>query len=392
MPTSIWIIAGEASGDAYGAFLARALWRLDPELTIRGMGGAAMADAGVEVMVDSSELGVVGLVEVLTHLRTFFRIFYGLLRRAKQERPSTVVLIDFPGFNLRFARRLHRLGIRVVYYVSPQVWAWGSRRIPLIARIVDKMLVIFPFESDTYDGTGLDVEFVGHPLLEILDEHREPGVERDANTVLLLPGSRRAEVDRLLPVMLETASLLAQRHEGLEFVVAVPSGRIAERVRGKLEGFGDSRTEALAVRVEEGRTRYWLQRAVAGLAASGTVTVESAILGLPLVVVYKLHALTYHLVRLLVRVPYFTMVNLVAGKMVFEEFLQAAVTPDNLVRALTDILPRGTRRVEAEDGMRAAVQALGGHSHVCQRAAQAVLNVAAAAECSACDEPVGDAG
>lgn len=373
---TIWIIAGESSGDAYGAQLARELCDLDPGLCVRGMGGEAMAAAGVEIMVDASELGIVGLVEVVKHLPTFVRILRRLTQRAAAERPAAVVLIDYPGFNLRFARRLHRLGIKVVYYVSPQVWAWGQGRVPRIAQLVDKMLVIFPFETDVYAGTGLDVEFVGHPLLETLAAGRNPELAREPDTVLLLPGSRMAEVNRLLPVMLETAAALRRRRPRLRFVVAVPRQAMAGHVAALLRRFGVGAGRNPHVDVVVGQTRAWLQRATVGIAASGTVTVEAAILGLPLVVVYRLHWFTCWLAQRLVKLPFFTMVNLVAGSQVFEEFLQGAVHPANLVRAVEAILPGGDRAATVATGMAAMVEALGGQESAGRRAAGAVLGVA----------------
>ena len=375
MQRTIWIIAGESSGESYGARLATELRQVAPDLIIRGMGGEAMTAAGVDIMVDSSDLGVVGLVEVLRDLRTFRRIFRHLVQRATAERPDAVVLIDYPGFNLRLARRLHALGIKVVYYISPQVWAWGKKRIPKMAKIIDKMLVIFPFEPGVYKSTQLDVEFVGHPLLEILAEHRDPTISRDPNTILMLPGSRISEVDRLLPVMLKTGRLLARRRPQSRFVIALPREAVAEYVRSKMTAMAPVLADMPEIRVEAGTAREWLQRAAAGLAASGTVTVEAAILGLPLVVVYRLHWLTFRLVQLLVKIPHFTMVNLVAGGLVFEEFLQGAADPERLCSALENILPEGERRDGVMQGMARTVEMLGGRSQVCRRAALSVLSV-----------------
>ena len=166
----VWIIAGESSGDLYGARISRELKKISPDIDISGMGGEEMKKEGLELMVDSTELGVVGIIEVIKIYPTFKRIFNMLVDEAGKQRPDAVVMIDYPGFNLRYAKKLHALGIPVIYYVSPQVWAWGKKRIPEIARIVKKMMVIFPFETKTYDGTDLDVEFVGHPLAELLSE------------------------------------------------------------------------------------------------------------------------------------------------------------------------------------------------------------------------------
>ena len=357
----------------YGARLARQLRELEPGVELKGMGGEAMREAGVELLADSTELGIVGFVEVVRHLPMLLRLFRGLVSRAIREHPDAVVLIDYPGFNLRFARRLRAAGIRVVYYVSPQVWAWGRRRIPKIAGTVDKMLVIFPFEPGVYAQTHLDVEFVGHPLVAILGEKRLQ-TSRDAETVLLLPGSRESEVRRLLPVMLETARLLHAEGVGLRFVVPAPRAEIAALARellgaARARGGGD----LPPVDVVTGETTDWLQRAAAGIAASGTVTVEAAVLGLPLVVAYRLNWLTYRLARMLVKVRFVTMVNLVCDSMVFEEFLQDEATPQNLGEALAAILPGGARRAGVLQKAEEAVSALAGQGDGSRRAAKAIL-------------------
>jgi lipid-A-disaccharide synthase len=331
-----------------------------------------MRDAGVEILVDSTELGIVGFVEVFRHLPIIARIFYGLLGRASRERPDAIVLIDYPGFNVRIARRFKALGLRVIYYISPQVWAWGRRRIPKIARSVDRMLVIFPFEREVYAGTGLDVQFVGHPLIEILEQERveEP---RRTNQLLLLPGSRAAEVQRMLPVMLDTVDLLLQQYPDLEPVIAAPRPAVAELVHQSMARHRNGGDGDRSVPVVVGETHRLLQTATAGLAASGTVTVEAAILGLPLVVAYRLNPLTYRLCRLLVKIPFFTMVNLVAERLVYEEFLQDEAGPIRLAEALGAILPGGARRQEVIDGITQAVNALGGREPASRRAAHAVV-------------------
>lgn len=370
----VWVFAGEASGDLYGAHLARALEAQAPGLRIDGMGGAEMAAAGVNIMVDSTDLGVVGLLEVLKHYPTFRRIFRDLLRRAERERPDLVVLIDYPGFNLRFAKRLAAIGIPVVYYVSPQVWAWGKRRVPEMARILRRMLVIFPFETTVYERAGLPVEFVGHPLIEILQTPGESEETRDENLVLLMPGSRFSEVDRLLEPLVLTAAELASRRPATHFVIPTPRSAVRERVGARLDRLVRQRGLELRVEVVCDETPKWMRRAAAGIAASGTTTVQSAILGLPLVVAYRVNPITYLLLsRFMVDVPYITMVNLVADDLVYEEFLQGDVRPDNLLPALERILPGGERRTQTLAGMDAAVAALGGQRSASQAAARAVL-------------------
>ena len=375
-PKTVWIFAGEASGDQYGARIARELRAIDPTMVIRGMGSHRMAAAGVEIMVDSSELGVIGLVEVLKLLRTFLRIMRELVERAERERPDAVVLIDYPGFNLRFATRMHKLGIKIVWYVSPQVWAWGKRRIPKLARVVNRMLCLFPFEPKVYEGTGLRAEFVGHPLLEILAEERDPGLQRDPNTILLLPGSRRSEIDRLFIPILDTALKLKRENPNLKFVLPTPRQSIADYIRKTAAGREADLCET-GMEITIGDTHRWMQKATAGLAASGTVTVEAAMLGLPLVVIYRVNWITYIAFRFILTIRYFTMVNLINDRLVFEEFLQGEVTVANLSRALKDIMPGGARRALAEQGMADMIAALGGQGHVCRHAAQAIIETIA---------------
>ena len=331
-----------------------------------------MRSAGVELIVDSTDLGVVGLVEVFKHLPLFLNTLKNLTERAKSERPDCVVLIDYPGFNLRFAERLHEAGIKVVYYVSPQVWAWGKRRIPRIAQCVDKMLVIFPFEPEVFKETKLDVEFVGHPLIEIIDDEVPQKPERDPKTALLLPGSRLSEVKKLLPPLIATASELRTEYSALHFVIPSTSDKIFNYIQKYIakKQHGVAPDSLQCVREP---AREWLFKADFGLATSGTITVEAAIAGLPLIVVYKLNTFTYWLGRSLVDIPYFTMVNIVSGREVYEEFLQGKVTPDNLKPAVEKIMSGGSRRGEVEAGMSDAVAKLGGSSRVCRKAAEKIF-------------------
>lgn len=373
---NIWIMAGETSGDLYASRLARELRQLAPDLQVKGMGMHRMRDAGVDVLVDSTDLGVVGFVEVLKHIRTFWRIFHQLVDQAASERPDCVVVIDYPGFNLRFAKQMHRRGIPVVYYVSPQVWAWGRKRIPKIATWCRKVLAIFPFEPEVYQGTGLEVEFVGHPLVRILEERKEPDIERDPNLLMLLPGSRENEIRKLLPPIARTAACLGEKDPLLRFVLPVPSQRIRLLVDETIAALRAGGMNLPDVNIVDGDPAPWFQKADAGLATSGTVTVEAAIYGLPLVSVYKVSPLTYAIARRLVKLPYFTMVNLVTDRLVFEEFIQGDVRPERLAPAVKAIMTGGSRRQEVIAGMHDCVRALGSSRNSCRRAAQAVLDVA----------------
>ena len=365
----IWIIAGESSGDLYGARISRELKRLNPEVEIGGMGGLEMQKEGLDLLVDSTELGVVGLFEVLKQYPTFKRVFNLLVNEAARQKPDAVVLIDYPGFNLRYAKKLHHLKIPVIYYISPQVWAWGKKRIPEIARIVSKMMVIFPFEIDSYKATELDVEFVGHPLAEILSETPAPD-KRDENTVLLLPGSRFSEINRLLKPMIQTAERLKKENPALKFVIPTPREHIQSRIEALLNKFS---TNPGIFKVECGNTAEWMRKATAGIAASGTVTVQAAILGLPLITCYRLNPATFLLAKLLVNIDFFTMPNVIAKREVYQEFLQGEVRPEILTPALKAILPGGERRLEVENGIAEVVQKLGGREGSLKRAAEVII-------------------
>lgn len=376
----IWIIAGEASGDLYGARIAAELKRRRPDVVVCGMGGVEMRKAGVELLVDSSELGVIGLVEVLENIFKFIRILLYLIREAGKRRPLEVILIDYPGFNIRFAKAMWKAGIPVVWYISPQVWVWRRGNIRKLAKYCRKLMVIFPFEPEVYDGSGLDVEFVGHPLVDIVQGRADATIERDPNTVLLLPGSRRKEIEFLLEPFLKTAAILKSRHPGLQFVVASPRERILQMVRQGLETFIRKHPDYPLPKIEltRGKTAFWMQRCTAGLAASGTVTVECAIAGIPLVVAYKLNKLTFLLARLIIGKlfrGFFTMPNIILNRCVFEEFLQHQVVPEDLADAVDRILPGGERRGQVERDMREMVDQLsGGASGAIAKAAVSALN------------------
>ena len=364
----IWIVSGEESGDIYGANLARELKSIaaanGEELELSGMGGKRMIAAGVKVLVDATELGVIGIFEITSKLLTFIGIYFKLVKAAKEERPDAVVMIDYPGMNLRLAKALHKAGIPVVWYVSPQIWVWNKKRKPVLAEVCTKMLVIFPFEVEVYSDTKLPTEFVGHPLIDIVKARTDPSVVRDGDTVLLLPGSRKMEIDRLLPSMLATVAQLKARHPELKFHLSAPRERIAGMCRKKLEKFRKKHPDSPQVELSVGDTGYWLQRAGAGLAASGTVTVESAIAGLPLVSGYRLHSFTLLIAAGLVKLyrGFFVMVNIIAGREIFKEFLQWRFAPRNLVPALEEILPGGSRRAEVEAGMTEVREALSAKS------------------------------
>jgi len=369
---AIWIITGEASGDDYGARLAEKLHQLAPALVLRGMGGAQLRQAGVEIVIDSSELGVVGIVEVLRHLPQFFRLFRSLLQRIRSEHPAAVVLIDYPGFNLRLAKKLRGSGIPVFYYISPQVWAWKKGRIKTIVSCVARMFCIFPFEPAVYTGTRLPVEFVGHPLLQALAPYRDQQVTRDHNLVLLLPGSRGGELQHILPTLLQAAALLRRCRPELRFILPLPREKTVAIARGILAR--QQNADALPpIEICVGQTRERMILAAAGIAASGTVTVEAAILDLPLVVTYKLNWFSWQLAKRMVKLPWVTIANLVCNTCIYEEYLQDQATPENLAAALLNILPGGKRHDEVRAGMQRTRELLGGDADVADTVARKIL-------------------
>ena len=382
MNKNIWILAGEASGDLYGAKLAAELRTLAAEqgstVRIAGMGGPEMSRAGIDIQVDSTELGVVGVIEVVKHLLLFIRMFFRLVGQARRERPDAVVLIDYPGFNLLFALMMYRSRIPVVWYVCPHLWVWGKWRLPVLAKICRKMLVIFPFEVEVFSRTRLEVEFVGHPLIDIVGGRKDPSIRRNPDEFLLLPGSRTMEINYLLYPMLDTVRELSPRHPRLRFHLSAPRQKIADLCRLRCEKYRERHPELPEIEISCGDTGIWQQRAGTGLAASGTVTVESAIAGLPLVVGYKLNWITILLASLVVRLyrGFFTMVNIIANRVVFQEFLQHRFCAKNLVPAVEAILPGGSRREEVERGMDEVRSLLSpSSSSAARQAAEACWNV-----------------
>jgi len=374
----IWLMAGEASGDAYGAAVANALKErcaaTGISLILRGMGASKMREAGVETFVDSTELGIIGLLEVLKALPFFIRLLRDVTRRAAEERPDTVILIDYPGFNIRLAKRLHQLGIRVIWYVSPQVWAWKKGRIWKLAKYCEQMLCIFPFEPKCYAPTTLNAQFVGHPLLEMLEPYRQMKIPRDENLVLLLPGSRTMEIKRLMKDFLNAAAILHRQNPALHFEIPLPREKIlilAKEIYGQMT-WPDGHIPP--IRFSVGKTRERMCAASAAIAASGTVTVEAALLDLPVVVAYKLSAFTWTLARMVIKLPSITIANLVCQTTVFEERLQNDCTPENLAASTQAILPNGPRHQSCMDLLAKFRQLLGQAGNVSDNVARIALN------------------
>ena len=337
-PKRVMIVVGEASGDLHGAHLVKALYRRDPTLEIFGVAGDGLKREGIKVIFDVDRLTGMGFVELAGNLKTIWQA-YRLLRKAlREERPNLLILVDFPEFNLRLARLAKKSGIPVLYYISPQVWAWRKRRTQKIARWVDRMAVVFPFEVPLYQNEGVAVSFVGHPLLDLAhsSEPRERtltqyGLDPSRQTIAILPGSRSREVAYHLPPMLEAADRLERQLEA-QFILV----RATTVERGILDGILEK--AAVKVPIAEGNTYNVLHACDLVWAASGTATLETALMLRPMVIVYRLSWLTYALARLLVRVSHIGMVNIIAGESVVPELIQSDVTADKIVAESRAIL------------------------------------------------------
>jgi lipid-A-disaccharide synthase len=365
---SFMLIAGEASGDTLGAELVKAL-RLEPggeSFQFFGAGGPKMAAAGVDLAFDLSAHAVVGLVEVLKNFRKFRAFFLQLLDLARRRRPDYVILIDYPGFNLRFAKALRRAGLnsRIVYYVSPQIWAWHESRIHQIARDIDLMLSIFPFEKAWYAQRKPEfkVEFVGHPLVDRFAGH--PFAAPEANRLLLLPGSRVRELKKHLPVMIPAAGRLqAQFASHVEMIV--PNAELKQLALR----LGASRFD-----IQVGGLAEALARSTAAIASSGTVTMECAWFEVPTVVLYKTSWSTYTLGRRFIRVKHLAMPNLLADQRIYPEFIQDDASAENLYASAAELFARPALRESIRSQLRSVLSTLGspGASH---RAARAILQL-----------------
>lgn len=361
--TKIFIVAGEASGDLHGAELVKALRHRLPAARLFGIGGPLMRKAGMEALFDCSSLAVVGLVEILEHLGPIVRAFRTTVRWLRTERPSLLILIDYPEFNFLLAGRAKRLGIPIFYYISPQVWAWRQGRVKKLRRLVDRLAVILPFEEVFFRDRGVPVTFVGHPLLDVVraspshDAFRaEIGLAEQEHLVGLLPGSRTGEVSRIFPIMAKAAEQMLASRPDLQFVVALAPSLDADGLWKKISPSPSLRARLNTV---AGRTYDFIAAADLLLAASGTVTLEAAILGTPMIVTYRVSPITARLARLLIRVPYASLVNLVAGREVVPELIQEQATPARLAREALALLENGHRLEAMRQDLEAVRRALG---------------------------------
>ncbi len=364
------IIAGEASGDLHGAHLVRAMRDLDPRLQFYGVGGDRMEAAGVQLIARSSQMAVMGAVEVLPRLGFILQVRRDLKKSLKQSGPALLILIDYPGFNLPLARFAHENGIKVFYYISPKVWAWRKKRIYALEQYVDRMALILPFEEAVYKEVNLDARFVGNPLLDTVrrtldrgEALRKFGLQEGVTTVALLPGSRKGEVTRLLPPMLQMAAILKKRIPAVQFVLP-----LAQTLpHGLVEGLVKSQEVEVAITRKNGYDAVGL--ADVAVVASGTATLETALLGVPMVIVYRLSFLSYWIGRAVVQVDHIGLVNLIAEKEVVPELIQGEATPELMADEVYDILANPSRMKKIKKGME-EVKNLLGKPGASQRAAR----------------------
>lgn len=360
IPRSLMVIAGEISGDMHAANVIRELHRQDPSLRYFGIGGPRLRAQGVETFYDVREMGVMGIVEVLKRIVFFRRVFREMEALARERRPEAVLLVDYPGFNLRFAAKAHAMGIKVIYYICPQVWAWHRERIPKMAACVDRLMAIFPFEPAVFQGTSLKVDFVGHPLVEVIDAAlQEPPATlpwHGSPRIALMPGSRHTEIERLLPPFCAAAALIESRYPEATFLLPAPTEAIAGQVARLLATFP---VKPRRLEIVQGDSREVLRQSRAALIKSGTATMEAALIGCPTVIAYKVAPLTYQFARCVVKIPYIGIANIVANRMICPELVQHEATPEKLAAALLPLLEETPARTAMLEGFAEVRRQLG---------------------------------
>ena len=369
----IMLSAGETSGDLHGAALARELRALDPSIALIGFGGAEMAAAGVTLRQNYTDYNVMGISAVLLNLRRIFALLDDLTHLMEEERPDVLVIIDYPDFNWRLAARAKERGIPVFSYIPPSAWAWRKGRAKSCAALADEIVAIFPHELPPYEAAGANISFVGNPLIDTVRAEMEPeeacrhfGIEENDVPILLMPGSRREEIERLLPPMLGAAEILQTRDPARRFFLPVAGGVDEQRIEEHLA--------ASPVKVTLTHdARYALMKAArAAIAASGTVVMEAAVMGLPAVVLYRMSALSYFVGRLLIDVPRFSLPNILLGETFETELLQGAVQPERIAAAMEPIIADGEARSYVTERLARAVEMLG-EPHAARRVAEKII-------------------
>jgi lipid-A-disaccharide synthase len=340
----IMIVAGEASGDLHGGNLVQAMHQIDPSLRFYGIGGKKLKAAGVELIADSADMAVVGLTEVVSKLGMILKVMAQLKASLKADRPDLIILIDYPDFNLSLAKAAKKYGVRVFYYISPQVWAWRRGRIGKIKKIVDKMAVILPFEASLYNKAGVDATFVGHPLLDVVrakysreEALRRFGLREGITTVGILPGSRQSEVVRLLPEMLMAAEIIEKKLNSVQFVLPLADTLETHFVSNIIRQY------PIKVKVIPDEIYDVIGCADIAMVASGTATLETALMGTPMIIIYKVSAPSYYVGKMVINVDHIGLVNIMAGKTIVPELIQEAAIPEAIAAEVIDILTNRER-------------------------------------------------
>lgn len=344
---TIMIIAGEASGDMHGASLVREMLKINPALSFYGIGGKRMREEGVELFADASEMAVVGLTEAVSKLGSILTTMTKMKRSLDDRHPDLVILIDYPDFNLSIAKAASARGIKVLYYISPQVWAWRQGRIKQIKKTVTTMAVILPFEVEFYSRKNFAVDYVGHPLLDVVkisdsktEIRRTFDLDENRDTIAILPGSRLAEVNKLLPELLRAAEILKHEMPDTQFVLPLAETLEEKRVIEIISKF------KIEVKVISGRTYDLIACSDLVLVASGTATLEVALLRVPMIIVYKVSLLSYWIGRLIVDIKNIGLVNIIAGKTIVPELIQGEASGERIAREALSILNNGERKQE----------------------------------------------
>lgn len=356
----IMFSAGEASGDMHGANLARALKELDPEVELLGMGGSRMADAGVRIIYNIKNLGFIGVGEIIRKIPFFFRLRDFLLDTMKKEKPDVLVCIDYPGFNMRLIKKARKAGIRVVYYILPTIWAWHRSRGKVIAENTDLAISLFPFEARLYEQIGTHVAYAGHPLIDTVhpsmtreEAVRTFGLDETKRTILLMPGSRLQEVKSLLPVMLDAAAIIAETVPDVQFLL--PEASTIDR--SLLESLIPQ--DGPAVHIASEGVYDMMHISTAAVAASGTATLETALMGLPTLLIYRVGNLTYWLSKVLVHIKSIGLPNIIMGHRIMPELWQNEVTPEAIARDMISLLTDGTAWQKRHEAMLAVRREMG---------------------------------
>lgn len=371
----VMIVSGEASGDIYGADLVEKALLLAPDLHFFGIGGVRMREKGVETLVDSADMAVMGLVEVLKHFNVISSAFLTLKKILRENPPDLLILIDYPGFNIRLAKVAKKAGVKVLYYISPKVWAWKAGRIKTIAARVSRMAVIFPFEVPLYQKAGVPVSFVGHPMLDLIrvnstrnEAAASFGLDPSRKIVGLFPGSRRSEIERILPAIVGSAVLLKERFPDLQFVLPLASTLQEKEITPY---FASSNITPVITRE---RIHDLIRGCDTIISVSGTVTLEIALVGTPMAIIYKLAPLTYSLAKRVVKIEHIGLCNIVAGKTLVKEMIQDEASPENIAEEMSTILSDPAYEDEIRNRL-AGVRSLLGGGGAAQNVAQLIVTM-----------------